>query len=190
MVWNRTPDEIAADWQTEIETKLEAGTTPLLVTGTPALALHGAATLLAYQDLIARRNDITTPLLVAGGSSPLWTALLLAPGERPATPLPAVVFGGPDPSIYLASVETLSTGRLTAPSPVRSGTPPALAGYFAPRLAPGATAAWESLPFVEAGERPHPSVAGPAANDDPLHAWIAWGALLLALCLVLSALLI
>jgi hypothetical protein len=92
-------------------------------------------------------------------------------------------------------MQTLSTGRLTPPSLVRGGTPPSLAGFFAPRLAPGIAALWETLPFVEIGERPRPTLAEPGADPDattldPTSDWVAWGAMLLALCLVLSALLI
>lgn len=190
MYWNRSASQIAAAWQTEIETKLEAGATPLLMTGTPSLALAGMAALSAYQQFMAQRTDITTPLLVTGGSSALWLGLLLAPGEQRATPLPAVVCGGPDAATYLASVQTLSTGRLTAPPLVRSGAPAALAPFYAPRVTPAVPAAWETLPFVEVGEGPRPTLAPSSPDLDPANDWIAWGAMLLALCLVLSALLI
>lgn len=190
MVWNRSAAEITAAWQTEIETKLEAGATPLLVVGTSALALSGASTLLAYQQLAAERTDITSPLLIAGGSSALWLGLLLAPSTNRAAPLPTVVYGGPDLATYAASVMTLSSGTMAAPALVQTGTPPAVADFFAPRLAPALTVPWEALPFVETGESPRPALAGPMAISDPTGDWIAWGALLLALCLVLSALLI
>lgn len=190
MYWNRSAAEIAADWQTEVETKLEAGSTPLLTAGTPALALSGAATLLAYQQFAAQRTDITTPLVIAGGGSALWLGLLLAHSAERGAPLPTVVYGGPDPATYLASVATLSSGALTAAPLVRPGTSPEAADFLAPRLAPGLSAPWEALPFVEIGERPRPALAGPAARPDPTGDWIAWGALLLALCLILSALLI
>lgn len=190
MIWNSSAAAIAAAWQTEIETKLEAGATPLLQTGASSSLLAGAAPLMAYHQFAARRTDITTPLVVAGGSSPLWLGLLLAPDDTRGVPLPAVVFGGPDLVSQFATVLILSSGALTAPSPIRTGTPPALAGFYAPRLAPGAVTPWESLPFVEVGERPQLGPADAAVESDPTHEWIAWGALLLALCLVLSALLI
>lgn len=190
MYWNRSVAEIAAVWQTEVETKLEAGATPLLTTGTPASALSGTANLLAYQQFAAQRTDITLPLLIAGGGSALWLGLLLAPGASRGAPLPTVVYGGPDPATYLASVAILSSGALTTPALVQSGTPPAMMDFLAPRLAPGLSTPWEALPLVEIGERPQPALAGTAAILDPTGDWIAWGALLLALCLVLSALLI
>src|SRR5690606_15431863 len=110
--------------------------------------------------------------------------------ERRALPLPAVVYGGPDPATYLASVQTLSAGRLAPPPLVRSGVPAALAPFYAPRVTPAAPAAWETLPFVEAGAGPRPTLAPPTPDIDPADGWIAWGTVLLALCLVLSALLI
>ncbi len=190
MYWNRSASQIAAAWQTEIETKLEAGATPLLLTGTPSLALTGIIALPAYQQLMAQRTDITTPLLVAGGSSALWLGLILAPNERRSTPLPAVVYGGPDPATYLANVQTLSTGRLAPPALAHSGAPAALAPFYAPRVTPAVPAAWETLPFVEVGEGPQPALAPSTLDTDPADDWIAWGTMLLALCLVLSALLI
>jgi hypothetical protein len=190
MDWNRSAAEIAAAWQTELETKLEAGATPLLLAGTSALPISGASTLLAYQQFAAARTDITTPLLIAGGSSALWLGLLLAPGASRGAPLPTVVYGGPDLATYLASVTTLSSGVPATPPLVQTGTPPEMTDFLSPRLAPALSAPWEALPFVEIGESPRPALAGPAPSADPTGDWIAWGALLLALCLVLSALLI
>lgn len=190
MIWNSSSTKIATAWQTEIETKLEAGATPLIQTGAPSNLLAGVPPLMAYRQFAARRTDITTPLMVAGGSSPLWLGLLLAPDDGRGVPLPAVVFGGPDPVNQFATVSTLSSGALTVPLPIRTGTPPALVSFYAPRLAPGAPAPWEALPFVEVGERPQLGPADTAVESDPTYEWIAWGVLLLALCLVLSALLI
>jgi hypothetical protein len=194
MYWKRTAAEIAAAWQAEIENKLEAGATPLLVAGAPGRSYDGTTTLLAYQTMAARRGDMSAPLLAAGGASALWLGMLLAPADGAAAVAPAVVFAGADPATYLAGVATLSSGALAPPAPVATGTPPSLALWLSPRLQPGAPAPWEALPFAEVGERPQPMLAqsnsplDPAA--DPIGDWIAWGAMLLALCLVLSALLI
>lgn len=196
MYWNRSAAEIAAAWQTEIETKLEAGAPPLLTAGMSSLAYSGIVTLLAFQLLERRRADLTAPVLAAGGSGALWLGLLLGPNSEPGAPEPSVVYAGPDPATYLAGIATLSTGALAAPAAVATGAPPDMALWLAPRLQPGAPAPWEALPFAEVGERPLPPLAEPGSaaratgETDPTAGWIAWGAMLLALCLVLSALLI
>jgi hypothetical protein len=191
MMWNRTAAAIAAAWKAELENKQEAGATLLLNAGAPSLAYGGLATLLAFQSWMAQRTDMTTPTLVAGGSSPLWLGLLLGPTDGTGAPEPAVVFGGPDPATFQASVATSASGIAIPPAMVAAGTPAEYTTWLAPRLQPGAVAPWEALPFVEIGERPQPSLV---ANDtrpmDPTADWIAWGTMLLALCLVLSALLI
>jgi hypothetical protein len=191
MMWNRTAAEIIAAWETEIEIKQEAGAAPLLNAGAPSSAYGGLTTLLAFQSWMAQRTDMSTPLLAAGGSSPLWLGLLLGPTGGAGAPEPVVFFGGPDPATFQAGVATLTSGAATPPAMVAAGTPAEYTTWLAPRLQPGAVVPWEALPFVEIGERPQP---GLVANDsrpvDPIADWLAWGTMLLALCLVLSALLI
>jgi hypothetical protein len=189
MDWNRSADEITAAWQSEIETKLEAGATPLLIAGAPTLVYNATPALLALQSTVLLRRDLTIPLLVAGGTGALWPAVLLAPLGHTGAPEPMAIYGGADPAAYLATLATLTTGAAAPPTAVASGTPPDVAPWLAPRLQPGAPAPWEALPLVEAGERPAAVPAG-APLLDPMADWIAWGAMLLALCLVLSALLI
>jgi hypothetical protein len=191
MMWNRTAAEITTAWETEIEIKQEAGATPLLNAGAATSAYGGLATLLAYQSWMARRTDMTTPVLAAGGSSPLWLGLLLGPTGGAGAPEPAVVFGGPDPATFQAGVAALTSGAAAPPAVVAAGTPAEYTIWLAPSVQPGAVVPWEALPFVEIGERPQPGlVANELRPVDPTADWIAWGTMLLALCLVLSALLI
>lgn len=191
MYWNRTAADIAAAWQGEIEGTLETGATAVLLGGAPSALATPLVTILSQQRASIQRSDVATPLLITGGTSAAWVALLLAPQPRsgPIAPPPAVLYGGADAATYLALVG-ITVASVTAPDAVKSPIPPELVVQVAPRLQPGAATAWEKLPFVEVGELPNPPLALPAALPDPTGDWIAWGVMLLAFCLVLSALLI
>lgn len=191
MYWYRSINEIAAAWDAEMAAKLEAGATPLMAAGAPTSLLPSLPALLAMQQSVRQRTDVTVPLLVAGGSSSAWAALFLAPqpvGDRPAAPEPAVIFAGADPVTYHASLGMIAADVAT-PLGMWAGTTPDVASRFAPRLLPGAVANWESLPCIEAGDRPALPADRPLPPDT-LTDWIGGGVMLLALCLVLSALLI
>lgn len=196
MYWNRSAAEIAAAWQAEIESKLETGSTATLLGGTPENVIASAATLLGLQRSADQRNDVATPLLVAGGNSAAWLAMLLAPqrtGSDLGAPPPTVIYGGADEATYLALVGI--TGALIAqptfvPGASKAATPLERGMPFAPRLQLGSATTWEMLPFIEASEEPTPALTVTPAAADPTGDWIAWGIMLLAFCLVLSALLI
>jgi hypothetical protein len=209
MYWNRSAADIAAIWQAEIESKLETGATAVLLGGAPDTVTSSAATLLALQNSAIQRNDIATPLLVAGGNSAIWLGLLLPPqttGSGLSAPPPTLVYGGADEATYLAVVEltsALAAQQFAASSEPKVTMPTEMGVQFAPRLQPGAATAWEMLPFVEVGEQPTPALAMaisrtsvsatstmPSTSADPTGDWIAWGIMLLVLCLVLSAFLI
>jgi hypothetical protein len=184
MYWNRSAAEIAAAWQAEIESKLETGSTALLQAGAPDTLLPSATTLLGLQQSTVQRTDIATPRLVAGGNSALWLGLLLSPhaSNGPHAPAPLVIYGGADAATYIAAVSMI--GGMTTAQPLGLGA------HLAPRLQPGVATSWEMLPLLEAGEQPHPASAASSALHNPAGDWIAWGVMLLAFCLVLSALLI
>lgn len=191
MYWYRSINQIAAAWDAEMAAKLEAGATPLMAAGAPSSLLSSVPTLLAMQQSVSQRDDVTVPLLVAGGSSSAWLALLLSPqpgGKSPAAPEPTVVFAGASPVTYHATLGVIAAG-VTTPLGEWSATTPDIAGHFAPRRLPGAVAAWESLPFVEAGDR-RTLPGDRQTTPDALTDWVGGGVMLLALCLVLSALLI
>ncbi len=217
MYWNRSAADIAAAWQAEIESKLETGATAVLLGGVPASVTGSAATLLGLQYSAIQRNDIATPLLVTGGSSAVWLGLLLPPqpsGNVLNAPSPTLVYGGADDATYLAVVgltTALAAQPFAASGDSQVTMPTEMGVQFAPRLQPGAASAWEMLPFIEVGEQPTPALAAsttampttymPTAfvpitstlsgtSADPTGDWIAWGIMLLVLCLVLSALLI
>jgi hypothetical protein len=196
MYWNRSAADIAAAWQAEIESKLETGATAVLLSGASSSMTSNITTLLALQNSMVQRNDLATPLLVAGGNSALWLGLLLPPqlveGSKSAPSL-TVVYGGADEATYLAVVgltAALASPAAIEPGITKSGTPLEMGVQFAPRLQPGAATAWEMLPFIEAGEQPTPALALTTAMPDPTTDWVAWGIMMLAVCLVLSAFLI
>lgn len=198
MYWNRSANDIAAAWQAEIERKLETGSSALLLGGAPDTLLTSATTLLGLQSSTLQRTDIATPSLLAGGNSALWLGLLLSPqptGSGPHAPTPTVIYGGADTATYLALVGLTAT---------QDAQPLGMGAQLAPRLQPGVATSWESLPLLEAGEQPPfgmdvglDAIAAQATVNtgmnpvnDPTNDWIVWGIMLLAFCLVLSALLI
>ena len=189
MLSRRTAAAIAAAWQTEIERGLEVGARPLWTSGAADDLLPSAGTLLALQQMLADRADLTTPLVVAGGNSALWLGLLLSP--RPTAqgrhaPLPVVRFAGADAATHLAALACLA-------APTAATDPaPALTLPLAPQQHPGAAAPWESLPLGICGDpAPMPLVAGGGrAPADSLADWIAWAAMILAGALILAALIL
>ena len=198
MYWNRSAGDVATAWQAEIENKLETGTPALLQGGAPDSLLASVTTLLGLQRSTLQRTDIATPWLVTGGNSALWLGLLLPcqpqasnADSNPNTPTPTVIYGGADAATYLAMIE-LTTAR--------GAQPLGMGAQFAPRLQAGVATPWEMLPLLEAGEQsahgtdaafPQSSPQSLVDTDnDPTGDWIVWGIMLLAFCLVLSALLI
>lgn len=211
MYWNRSAADIAAAWQSEIDSRIETGATATLLAGAPDTVLGSANTLLALQENAIQRNDVTTPLLVIGGNSAVWLGLLLPPlpaGNHPHAPAPALVYGGADEATYV-SVAALTLAALTPAALTRAEVQPLVAtgawrgvsplelGFqVAPHLQPGTATPWELLPLVETGEQPATTTQHTTQHSalhsasDPTGDWIAWGVMLLAFCLVLTALLI
>jgi hypothetical protein len=196
MYWNRSAADIAAAWQAEIESKLETGANAVLLGGNPDNMFSSMATLLGLENSIIQRTDIATPFLVTGGNSPVWLGMLLSAqptGSNLNSPAPAVVYGGADEATYLAMAgltNALAAQQLPARAVPAQRTAAEIDVQFAPRLQPGAATAWEMLPLVEVGEQPTLAPVVGATPADPTGDWIAWGVMLLAFCLVLSALLI
>ena len=180
----RSAAEIVAAWQTAIERDVEVGRTPRLTLGAPGLATDATAALLALQTATVQRTDVTAPWLMIGGADVTWLAALLSPlprGGAPLAPEPVVVFGGADDATNLA-MWAMTAQLDTAPD-------------LAPRLHAGAPPRREAWPLLEAGDPREPFGCGPLLDRtvrerDPAADWTVWGVMLLALCLVLSALLL
>ena len=186
MPWMPATADIHAVWQPQIEFAEEASSTPVLSCAGGAQVLDLAPALLAAEALAATRADLTAPLLLAGGSSPGWAALLFL--ERPAD-LPAfspgcgALFGGPDQACLLAGGQIARPrGRFTPPMHDLGS------GYDAllrPRLAPAAPPQWEALPLWLATQ-PAPIAAN--AADAARRTWTAWATVALALIVLVAAL--
>lgn len=142
---------IARAWQVELDTGLETGEAPFFGLGPQQSILPGMAGLMALALVEAERDDTLAPVVVAGGTSPLWLAALLH--DRPAhAPLgsPGVIaaYTAPDPATHCATLTTYDTRR----SVFRrrpAGLPPA----FQPVVVPTTQAAntpLEMLPLAEA----------------------------------------
>ncbi len=188
MYWNRTSGDILDQWQVHIEAATEAGATPMLDAGFSNICTSTGPALQALYTLDAQRIDVTNPVILSGGAGPLWLSLLLRPsaGERPApSPGFTVVYAGADLATYMASVAIQRSK--TQPIPLDDTLPDEFRRAFAPKTQPGAPTPWEALPFVEVGERAQPPVGGAPALVDASADWIAWGAMLLAVALLILA---
>ena len=198
MLSNRTIEQIREAWRADIEARLEAGQTPVLSLGVDRLILENAPGLLALQTLAERRDDITAPVLLAGGTGPLWPAALLhgRPASRPPrSPDIYPIYAGADVATWMAS-HTLYAGgydplRRNAFLRPPAGLPPAMAPLLAPMSEPGAAAPWETLPFyaVSLAERDQIRRDGsPLETPAPGHApdWTAYAAIMVAVLLVLA----
>jgi hypothetical protein len=121
---------------------------------------------------------MTAPWLMTGGVDAAWLGALLSPLARRGSlaPDPVVIYGGADDATQLATW-AMTAGLDAAPA-------------FAPRLHPGVAPAWQAWPLWEAGDPPPGSLQDRPVALDPVADWTAWGVMLLALCLVLSALLL
>ena len=191
MLHNPTSATIRAEWTTAIEAHLEAGLTPVLNLGYSHSVLDGVPAAIALQSLINRRTDVTFPLAVGGGSSPLWLAALLhEAGNGPGrlSPGPLTIFAGADMGTYMASLTTAPRtaereADLVLPPPAQ--LPANLRWHFAPPTEPGQVMLWETLSMrIMEGER----FAAQAGRADEESAWLLVASLLTVTALILFAL--
>ncbi len=203
MLGDQTATAIRHAWEADIETHLEADQTPTLHLGIEHQLLHSAPGLLALQALAAARADITAPVVVAGGASPLWLGALMH-GERggglDASPDMSVVYAGSDAATYMASRTLYANGHepLSRDAFLRppAALPPAMVRWLAPTVDlmadPGVNAPAETLPLyaatravLEQAHIPNSSVTHPPSTQ-PVN-WTAHAAILLAVIMVLAA---
>ncbi len=198
MLSNQTPDAIRSAWQADIDAHLEAGQTPMLHMGMAHQILDGAPGLLALQALAAARFDITAPVSLAGGSSPLWLAALMhgRPADHPdGSPDVRVLYAGADAATYMASrtLHADGDGPLSRDAFLRppAGLPSAMVGPFAPTAEPGVDAPGETLPFYTSAralrewmDKTLPATYYPTMSN-PAN-WTAYAAIMLAVILVLA----
>jgi hypothetical protein len=133
-----------------------------------------------------QRTDVTAPWLITGDVGAAWLGALLSPlphraqrapsGRGALAPEPVVVFGGVDAATQLATW-AMTAGLDVAPE-------------LTPRLHAGVSPRWDAWPLLEAGDPPPSPLQDQAVAPDPAADWTAWGVMLLALCLVLSAFLL
>ena len=174
---------IAGAWQAAIERDVEAGAPPRLALGATGTVADAALALLALQMATVQRADVTAPWLVAGGADAAWLGALLSPlpgsplgAGAPLAPEPVLVYGGADAATQLATWG-MAAGLDGAPE-------------LAPRLHAGVAPAWAAWPLWEAGDPPPGALQDAPPVPDPAADWMAWGVMVLALCLVLAAFLL
>lgn len=186
MPWTPATADCFAAWQPEIEFAEEANSTPALYCAGSAQVLDSAPGLLAAEALAVARADLTAPVLLAGGPSPGWLALLFHARPADAPPLSpgcVTLFAGADAATLLASGQIARPRGPFAPPMHDLGS-----GYDAlvrPRLEPGVPLRWEMLPFWLATL---PTPAAPTPSDDARQEWLAWAAVALALIMLAAAL--
>ena len=188
MFWNRSSAQITRHWRSEIEAKVEAGRTPRFDLGMIDAPAEGSLALTALHQLARQRDDITSPLILAGGRGPLWLAALFAPlqvGRERGAREERVVFSGVSPA------DDLATSAIIAPEtewPRRFDATTAVepSALFAPRSAAGFTPSWDMLPFLEASAPPERA----SEEDDSTTEWIVRLVFVLAVGLFLLAVLL
>lgn len=203
MLGDQTSAAIRAAWQARIEAHLEADQTPVLQLGMEHEFLNGARGLLALQALATAREDITAPVVVAGGASSLWLAALMH-GRRPVypegSPNVRVIFAGSDAATYMASRTLYSNGDspLSRDALLRppAELPPAMVRWLAPTADPGVNAPGETLPIYAAVRAVRAQIDSPVSattrstiypNGAPPVQWTAYAAIMLAVIMVLAA---
>lgn len=203
MLSDRSSAVICSAWQADIEVHLEADQTPVLQLGMEHQLLNSASGLMALQGLAATRFDITAPVAVAGGASPLWLTALMhgRTGEQPdGSPDIHAIFAGADAGTYMAS-RTLYAGGY---EPLRPDAilrppallPPAMVHWLAPRSEVGANAPTETLAFYLSSRalQEHMDATLLTSPQSTLHPtgkqtidWTAFTAIMLAVIMVLAA---
>ncbi|MCX6044276.1 MAG: hypothetical protein NT075_04135 [Chloroflexi bacterium] len=196
LFWNQAPVAIDVAWQSEIEASLEAGWRPLLDLGSSQLSLEDVTMLTALRTFVDQRVDVSAPVMLAGGHSVLWLAVLM---HQPSTALhqslaPTLVFAGADRATYLATLTTLLPGQFAETERLAQSAPANMAALFTPYTQARTALPWDLLPFAVTEE----ALAGPRSSaehqtvDSPdatrLEPWISWAAIGLTLLLVLFAL--
>jgi hypothetical protein len=175
---NRTGDNIAEQWQSELDLGLETGAPPLLNLGNSRSGLDALPALLAFHHLEDARKDMAPPSAAAGGVSPYWLLALLharGPATPPRSHGSVTAFSGPDPATHAAALGVLELRR--ANSWRRRGElPPPFQPTFRPHVQAGAQP-WDTLPFAQ-------SQPNEAVHRD---GWTAWIAVVAALVLMLIA---
>jgi hypothetical protein len=179
MITNRTVEDIAEQWQSVLDTNLETGDTPLFVLGHSPAMVGDLPGELALQHCDEERRDAALPLALAGGLSPVWVmALFHRRGDEVPSRSPGIRVGytGPDLATHAAALSVWDTRRSPF-HPRPRGLSPAFQPHFTPRGQAGAHSA-DTLPFLVAD------------RDAPFRrdGWVAWGAMALAMALLLIAL--
>lgn len=191
MFWRYLAFPIQRDWQTELDTSLEAGQTPLLDLGSSQQMLRGLPVLAALRTFVTQRRDVTAPILLIGGNAALWLALLFqvrSPAETRRSPEPTIVFAGADLPTYMASLTTLTPERSPETALMPHATPPMLRPLFVPFTPAQMASPWESLALGLAEEAQATNAvalrSGAMQNDE----WLSWLAIGLVVILLLLAL--
>lgn len=197
LFWNQAPVAIDVAWQSEIEASLEAGWRPLLDLGSSQLSLEDVTMLAALRTFIDQRVDVAAPVMLAGGHSVLWLAVLMHPpsttAQRQAL-APTLVFAGADRATYLATLTTLLPERFAETERLAQSAPANMTALFTPYTQARTALPWDLLPFAVTEEAladprssaEHQTVDSPDATR--LEPWISWAAIGLTLLLVLFAL--
>lgn len=185
MLSNSDLTPILNAWQSDLHFAVEAGIAPQIPLGSSLSPLTALPGLELLGNLAAQRTDMTTPTVLAGGTSASWLAALYTVSAASAnrrSPAPVLLYSGADAATHMATAGTL----LLHPARLRSTSDRALpAGYrdhVAPSLQPAAPITWENLSL---------RILEPAGTPTGLPAaslWLGWLAAALASIMILGAL--
>ncbi|MBX3012865.1 MAG: hypothetical protein KF832_15225 [Caldilineaceae bacterium] len=180
-MYNQDRIAIKQHWQQQIDQSLEAGAAVLLEGGVGHQLVDGLPALVALEQLMDERTDVTNPWLLMGGDGIAWSFAMLQASQLPAlTPL----YGGADQSTYLATLATLPDLATLSAGHRATGAPVGVHSWLQPAKQPGVTPSWSLLPLVLADRQ---AVNAPAATAE---AGLQWLALVVVVLLFISALFI
>jgi hypothetical protein len=191
LFWNQVPVTIYTEWQSEIEANLEAGRTPLLDLGGSNLILDDLCMLAALRTFVARRVDVTAPVMIAGGNSAFWLAVLMQmqPISALRRPLaPTIVFAGADRASYLATLTMFVPDRSSESGHMPQSAPANMAPLFTPYTQTRASLPWDLLPFAVTEEALAFTRSPGSQRTASIDTWVGWAAIGLTLLLILLAL--
>jgi len=175
---------ILAEWQAEIQFAVEAGVAPSLGVGGGSGVPATLVGLEAIRLLAEQRQDMTSPVVMAGGSNGAWLWVLMQPerGDAAQSPPLVALFSGQDEATQIATAGTLPRPPAGLFPPGNRSLPDGFRPHVAPALQSAAPLQWDTLSLHVL--EPAPSALG-AMPMGPLSGWLA---LLFVALLILGAL--
>jgi hypothetical protein len=180
---NEEPVSTLATWQSSLNEGVEAGIAPELAVGTTSATIPALTGVEALHRLSETRSDMTSPQVVAGGSTGVWLAALTLPQDEVPHHSPPVttLFAGADTALYLATAGTQPIWVGGARKLGKRRLPEGYCELVAPGLQPGTPPSWETFAFRVL------DATGQGQSARSSDRWLSWLALGLVLIMIVGA---